>query len=141
MFEGLPPTYIPLRNPIFYSFAASYAEETGASVIVGGHNKDDAEVFEDVSDEFFSRLQGALRAGSVRLRRQRLQILRPLRRRTKAEVLKLASAVGVPFELTWSCHKDGQSHCMSCAGCASRIQAFSEARLSDPLTSAHRKIT
>ena len=141
VFEGLPPTYIPLRNSIFYSLAASYAEETGASVIVGGHNKDDAEVFEDVGPEFFAHLQKALRAGSVSLRRNRLQILRPLKQRTKVGVLKLASSLGVPLELTWSCHGDGDSPCMRCAGCTSRRLAFSRAKLGDPLSGATRKIT
>lgn len=141
VFEGLPPTYIPLRNSVFYSLAASYAEEIGASAIAGGHNKDDAEVFEDVGTEFFTHLQRALRAGSVSLRRNRLQILRPLKQKTKVGVLKLASGLGVPLELTWSCHGDGDAPCMECPGCTSRRLAFSGAKLGDPLPGATRKIT
>ena len=34
-FRDLPPTYIPMRNGIFYSVAASYAEEVGADYIIG----------------------------------------------------------------------------------------------------------
>jgi 7-cyano-7-deazaguanine synthase len=133
-FEELPPTYIPMRNPIFYSFAASYAEEAGASAIVGGHNRDDAAVFEDVSDVFFGHLQRAVLAGSRRLRERRLQILRPLSRMSKVDVLKLARSKGVPLDLTWSCHRDGEDHCWRCPGCVSRRGAFLKAGIEDPLS-------
>lgn len=140
-FPGLPPTYIPLRNAIFYSFAASYAEEIGASAVAGGHNKDDMAVFEDVGPRFFSHLQKALLSGSAGLRRSGLEILRPLKRRNKVSVVGLASSLGVPLELTWSCHRDGRAHCWRCPGCASRSLAFSGAGVEDPLSPAARKIT
>ena len=140
-FPGLPPTYIPLRNAIFYSFAASYAEEIGASAIAGGHNSDDAAVFEDVGPTFFSNLQKALLSGSAGLRGSGLKILRPLKRRSKVSVVRLAFSLGVPLELTWSCHRDGRAHCWRCAGCTSRSLAFSEAGVKDPLSPAARKIT
>ncbi|HKT22214.1 MAG TPA: 7-cyano-7-deazaguanine synthase [Nitrososphaerales archaeon] len=141
VFKGLPPTYIPLRNAIFYSFAAAYAEEAGASAIVGGHNRDDAAVFLDVGTEFFSHLQAAFLSGSARLRQNGLRIIRPLKHRRKASVLKLAKSLGVPLELTWSCHRDGASHCWRCPGCLSRRQAFSRAGVNDPLEESPRKIT
>lgn len=140
-FEGLPPTYIPLRNAIFYSYAASYAEEAAASVIVGGHIGDDTAVFKDVGSEFFSHLQRALLAGSAVLRKSGLKIVRPLKQRDKVSVLKLAASLGVPLELTWSCHRSGRSHCWKCPGCASRERAFEMAGLEDPLSTAPRKIT
>jgi 7-cyano-7-deazaguanine synthase len=137
-----PPTYIPLRNSIFYSFAASYAEETGAACIVGGHNQDDQELFEDVSSRFFLALEKALWAGSPVLRENRLRILRPLSRKRKPEVIRLAAEMGVPLELTWSCHRDKKEHCWSCDGCASRSRSFQEAGIEDPLSAARRgKIT
>ncbi len=131
--RGLPPTYIPVRNSVFYSFAASYAEETGASLIVGGHNRDDKDVFADVSSEFFRNLQTALREGSAALRKNRVRIHRPLSRKTKASVVRLAASIGVPLELTWSCHLDGDEHCWKCEGCLSRSRSFAEAGVEDPL--------
>jgi 7-cyano-7-deazaguanine synthase len=130
---GRPPSYIPLRNSVFYSLAASYAEEIGAESIVGGHNKDDERVFDDVSQRFFSPLQRALRAASPVLRKNRLRIVRPLSRLTKPGVIGLASSLGVPLELTWSCHRDGMSHCWQCDGCLSRRRAFERAGVRDPL--------
>jgi len=130
---GRPPSYIPLRNGVFYSLAASYAEEIGADTLVGGHNKDDEEVFPDVSTRFFAPLQTALRAASPTLRRNRLRIVRPLRGLTKPEVIKLGVSLGVPLERTWSCHADSKEHCWRCDGCLSRKRAFKEAGVIDPL--------
>ena len=133
-FAGLPATYIPMRNAVFYSFAASIAEETGASYIVGGHNKDDLRVFRDVGPTFFESLEATIRAGSDTLRQRRLKILRPLASRTKPEVIRLAASLGVPFRSTWSCHQDGIRHCWKCEGCLSRVRSFAEAGVTDPLS-------
>ena len=131
--SGLPPTYIPLRNSIFYALAASYAEEVEASYIVGGHNRDDTKVFADVSPEFFDSLQRAFRSGSRILRRNRLEIVRPLKQLKKPAVIRLGASMGVPFELTWSCHRDAEKHCWKCDGCLTRERCFKEAGIVDPL--------
>jgi 7-cyano-7-deazaguanine synthase len=141
-FEGLPPTYIPMRNGIFYYFAASFAEEVRAVAVAGGHNRDDPGVFRDVSPAFFSTLQKGFWAGSKILQSRRTRILRPLERMTKAEVVKKAAEVGVPLHLTWSCHRDGPRHCWECEGCMGRVASFNEAGIADPLLlPSKRKIT
>ena len=140
--RGLPRSYIPMRNAIFYSFAGSMAEETGAGAIVGGHNQDDGRVFDDVSEAFFAAIENSMRMGSPLLRRNRLKIERPLRLKTKAQVVSLARDLAVPLEMTWSCHRDGREHCWDCDGCASRAAAFTGAGVPDPLKSSPRqKIT
>lgn len=138
-FYRMPPTYIPMRNAIFYSFAASYAEEVRARVIVGGHNRDDLAVFEDTKEEFFTALQGMIMGSSVILRRIGTRIKRPLKAKTKAQVIRLASRLGVPFELTWSCHRGRQGHCWECQGCISRMEAFKGAGITDPLRTPRRR--
>jgi 7-cyano-7-deazaguanine synthase len=130
---SVPPTYVPMRNAIYYSLAAAYAEERGAGCIIGGHNLDDKRLFEDTSEDFFAHLQRALSAGSPRLREHGLKILRPLRERRKAEVIMLAAEIGVPLELTWSCHRSAEQHCWRCPGCRARMDAFAAARIDDPL--------
>ncbi|MDV3278704.1 MAG: 7-cyano-7-deazaguanine synthase [Nitrososphaerales archaeon] len=138
-FEGLPPTYIPLRNSIFYSIAAGYAEEVGADYIIGGHNKDDVSVFRDAGREFFASLERALWAASSTLAERRTRLLRPLGSKTKPEVIRTAVALGVPLNLTWSCHGDGRTHCWRCAGCASRTDSFRLAEVPDPLRKASER--
>ena len=132
-FAGLPSTYIPMRNAVFYSLAASYAEESGVDYLVGGHNRDDLHVFRDAGETFFESLEKALWAGSEILKRKRIRILRPLRTRTKPQVIQLGASLGVPFELTWSCHSAGTAHCWKCEGCLNRARSFDKAGVDDPL--------
>ncbi len=136
---GLPSTYIPMRNAVFYSLAASYAEEVGADYILGGHNRDDLGIFEDTRQEFFDDLQRAFWSGSSRLKKKRTTLLRPLQRMSKGEVVSYASRLNVPLELTWSCHRGGKEHCWECDGCRARIEAFKWARVEDPLRRSSRK--
>jgi len=131
--RGVPPTYIPMKNAIYYSLAAAYAEEKGAQRIIGGQIADDKRVFDDTSEEFFAALQRTVLASSSRLRRRGLRLVRPLKDKSKSEVVALAAAIGVPLELTWSCHRAGQEHCWRCDGCRRRITAFEAAGLNDPL--------
>ncbi len=135
---GMPSTYIPMRNGIFYSLAASYAEEVGGEIIVGGHNGDDAKTFADAAPAFFDELERAFRLGSSILKERRLRILLPLSGKAKSQVVKLASSLGVPLGLTWSCHREGESHCWGCDGCLSRIAAFEKAKVLDPLRAPAR---
>jgi len=135
-FADLPPTYIPMRNGIFYSLAASYAEEVGADLIVGGHNKDDAKTFADATPAFFDGLERVFRTGSPILRKRRTRVLLPLSGKTKAQVVRLASSLEVPLGLTWSCHGEGGSHCWECDGCRARMAAFEKAGVVDPLRDA-----
>ena len=132
-FQGLPPTYIPMRNSIFYSVAAGFAEEIGADFVIGGHNKDDLTVFRDVGAAFFGSLERAFWAGSRVLARRRTRLLRPLRSKTKSQVIRTAVSLGVPLRLTWSCHRDGSRHCWRCSGCRARIDCFRQAGVTDPL--------
>lgn len=132
-FPGLPPTYIPMRNAIFYSLAASYAEEVKADLVVGGHNRDDAKVFRDVSPDFFNALERAFRRGSRVLDGRKTRILRPLSSRSKPDVIRLAASLGVPLGLTWSCHRAGWTHCWRCGGCRGRRTSFQRAGVADPL--------
>ncbi len=135
-FGDLPPTYIPLRNMVFYSLAASFAEEVGANYIIGGHNRDDLRIFEDTKSDFFANLQATIWSSSERLRRNRTTVLRPLQHKTKPEVIKFAAELGVPLELTWSCHRGGSVQCLECEGCIRRKEAFRKAGVDDPLQRA-----
>ncbi len=133
-FEGMPPTYIPMRNSIFYSFAASYAEEVRADFIIGGHNRDDAKTFLDAGPAFFAGLERAFWLGSRIIQKKKTRILCPLGGETKFQVVRLAVSLGVPLGLTWSCHREGKEHCWECTGCLSRIESFDRAGVPDPLS-------
>jgi len=132
--RAVPPTYIPMKNAIYYSLAAAYAEEKGSDCIIGGQNGDDRHLFEDTSEEFFASLQTTISSSSPRLRKKGLKVLRPLKDKSKPQVVALAAGMGVPLELTWSCHRSGEEHCWRCEGCKRRMEAFEAAGVKDPLS-------
>ena len=51
---------------------------------------------------------------------------------TKADVVKQGIALGVPYELTWSCYEGGEKPCGKCATCMDRAKAFADNGVADP---------
>jgi 7-cyano-7-deazaguanine synthase len=115
-----PEGYLPVRNLIFYSICAYYAEIRGAGAIVGGHNRTDPESFPDAGREFFARLEGLLDRAMWSHASTGTRIVLPLIDLDKAGVIELGRRLGVPFDLTWSCYYDGERPCGVCISCIER---------------------
>jgi len=124
--------YIPSRNLIFYGIASSFAEVRDARYIVGGHNKDDAQNFPDSTQTFFNLFNKTATLGRITKNRTG-QVVLPLAKLHKSEVLLLGAKLKVPFELTWSCYKSGIRPCGKCLSCKLRSESFGKAGLRDPL--------
>lgn len=125
--NGLPATYVPGRNTIFLSFALSYAEAIGASTIFIGANAVDYSGYPDCRPIYYKGWQGLLRSLGMNIR-----IETPLIRLTKAEIVKLGTMLGVPYELTWSCYNGKGKPCGVCDSCRFRAKGFREAGAADP---------
>lgn len=132
----IPPTYVPARNTVFLSLALAWAEVVGAEAIVLGVNAIDYSGYPDCRPEYleaFERLAGlGTRAGVTG---QRLRIMAPLVRMSKAEIIRCGLALGVDYGLTHSCYDprpDGQP-CGQCDSCRLRELGFREAEAVDPL--------
>jgi len=134
---GIPVTYVPARNTIFLSFALAWAEVLSASDIFIGVNAIDYSGYPDCRPEFIEAFEGmanlATRAGVEG--RTRVQIHTPLIRLSKADIIKLASELGVDFRLTHSCYDPdaGGRPCGLCDSCRLRLKGFAEAGIRDPL--------
>ena len=129
----VPPTYVPARNIIFVSFAASFAEAVGARAVFIGANAVDYSGYPDCRPEFFKAFQGALDRGlKAGAGRRRVRILTPLVDLSKAEIVRLGSRLGVPLGLTWSCYNGGQRPCGVCDSCRLRSLGFAQAGVADP---------
>ena len=61
--EGLPNTFVPGRNLLFFMFAASVAYRRGISVLVGGMCETDFSGYPDCRDNTLKALQVALSLG------------------------------------------------------------------------------
>jgi 7-cyano-7-deazaguanine synthase len=135
MSEAIPLTYVPARNTIFLSLALAWAEVLESSDIFIGVNALDYSGYPDCRPEFidaYERMANlATRAGVEG--RTRLRIHTPLIRLSKAEIIRLAAELGVPYSLTHSCYDprpDG-SPCGECDACLLRRKGFAEVGIED----------
>ena len=135
--DGLPNTFVPGRNLIFFNFAATVAWRRDLRHIVGGMCETDYSGYPDCRDDTIKALQVALNLGMER----RFVLQTPLMWLTKAETWKLAEAIGgrmlveVIRERTLSCymgdtatrHEWGMG-CGDCPACDLRRRGYREYR-------------
>ncbi len=130
--SGIPSTYVPARNIIFLSFAASYAEAIGARDIFIGANAIDYSGYPDCRPDFIRSYQAMLAKGlKTGVEKKVISLQTPLIRKTKAQIVKLAVSLKVPLELTWSCYTGGNKPCGVCDSCRFRAKGFEEAKVKD----------
>ncbi|MBI5150718.1 MAG: 7-cyano-7-deazaguanine synthase QueC [Candidatus Omnitrophica bacterium] len=130
----IPVTYVPARNIIFLSFAASFAEAVGAAAVFIGANALDYSGYPDCRPEFFRAFQRALDRGlKAGVEGKTIRIYAPLLRKTKAQIIKLGLKLNVPYARTWSCYSGGRRPCGTCESCLLRAKGFEEAGVRDPL--------
>lgn len=124
-------TYVPFRNGLFLSSAASIALSHGCEKILYGAHADDAAgaAYPDCSLAFVTAMNQAIVEGTG----GQLRLEAPFVSVTKADVVKTGLALGVPYELTWSCYEGGERPCGHCGTCVDRIAAFEKNDVIDPL--------
>ena len=130
--EGKPvSTYVPFRNGLFLSTAASIALSEDCSLLYYGAHADDAagSAYPDCSEDFYRAINTAIYEGSGR----QLEVKAPFIRSTKAEVVRKGLELSVPYELTWSCYLGSERPCGKCGTCVDRIKAFELNGVKDPL--------
>jgi len=132
--NAIPATYVPARNIIFLSLAASFAEAVGARAIFIGANAIDYSGYPDCRPEFFAAFQKAIDRGlKAGVEKKRIRILTPLVQKTKAEIIRLGARLKVPYGKTWSCYNNGSNPCGTCDSCRLRARGFRGAGSLDPL--------
>ncbi len=123
----IPSTYVPARNIIFLSFAASYAEVAGAQAIFIGANAIDYSGYPDCRPDFFEAFQKVIRQGmKAGVEGRKIKIMAPLLHKTKAQIIRMGLKLKVPYELTWSCYQGGAKPCGKCDSCVLREKGFQE---------------
>lgn len=132
--EGTPvSTYVPFRNGLFLSAAASFALSMDCSLIYYGAHSDDAagSAYPDCSEAFNRAMNQAILEGSG----GQLKVEAPFINMTKADVVKKGLELRVPYHLTWSCYEGGDKPCGVCGTCIDRQMAFKKNGMTDPLLS------
>lgn len=130
--NGAPvSTYVPFRNGLFLSVAASVAVAQGAEEILYGAHADDAagNAYPDCSVEFNGYMAKAIYTGTG----DAVNVVAPFVAKTKADVVAEGLRMNVPYELTWSCYEGGDKPCGKCGTCIDRKKAFEKNGVKDPL--------
>ncbi len=130
--DGKPvSTYVPFRNGLFLSSAASMALSLGCSVLYYGAHHDDwaGNAYPDCSQEFVEAMNRAIVEGTG----GELHMEAPFVQWSKADIVKCGLELGVPYELTWSCYEGGEKPCGVCGTCIDRTRAFELNGATDPL--------
>jgi len=138
--RGIPPTYVPSRNTIFLSYAASFAEAIGARKIFIGANCVDFPGYPDCRGGYLKAFGRVLKEGTkAGVEGRRISVDAPLLFKSKAEIIKKGARLGVPYRDTWSCYEGKRAPCGACDSCAVRARGFGEAGMKDPLTHSGRR--
>ena len=135
--NGLPNTFVPGRNLLFLSFAATLAYRRGASVLVGGMCETDYSGYPDCRDNTLKALQVALSLGLD----QPMTIETPLMFITKAETWALTERLGgaalnaLVVEHTHTCYLGDRTQrhawghgCGTCPACELRAKGWAQWR-------------
>lgn len=131
--DGLPNSFVPGRNLLFFTFAAAVAWRRGIRNLVGGMCETDFSGYPDCRDNTIKALQVALNLGMDRS----FVLHTPLMWLDKAETWRLArelggaSLVDLILEHTHTCydsvrgpHNDWGYGCGECPACALRKRGF-----------------
>ncbi|HXG78080.1 MAG TPA: 7-cyano-7-deazaguanine synthase QueC [Methyloceanibacter sp.] len=135
--SGLPSTFVPGRNLVFFVYAAALGYRRGLTALVGGMCETDYSGYPDCRDKTLRALEQAIGLGTE----VPFRIETPLMWRTKAETWALAEALGgkalvdLIVEESHTCYKGerGVRHdwgygCGACPACELRAKGFAEWR-------------
>ncbi len=135
--DGLPTTFVPGRNILFFTYAAALAYRRGLRHLVGGMCETDYSGYPDCRDDTIKALQVALSLGLDR----RLVLHTPLMWHDKAQTWQMAEALGgsalvqLLVEATHSCYLGDRTlrhewgyGCGTCPACALRAAGWKRYR-------------
>lgn len=125
--ETASKVWVPGRNIVFTSLAASFAEAEGAEIIIVGWDFEEAATFPDNSKEFLNAFNNVLKIGTL----EDVEIKAPLIEMNKKEIVKLGDEKNAPMNLSYSCYMGEKEHCGNCESCMRRKRAFKGADIVD----------
>lgn len=122
--------WVPARNFLFMAYTVAFAEANNYGHIYLGTNLEEGGAYPDNEEQFIrdvnACLYGAVQNGV------KIEIHTPLGNLMKREIVEFGTKYNAPFDLSWSCYRDGDSHCGHCGPCYMRKMAFMRAGIADP---------
>jgi len=127
----IPNTYVPFRNANLLSIATSFAEARGADAIFIGVQSHDYSGYPDCRPQFIEAFQRVIDLGTKDV--TTITLIAPFLDMTKTDILQEGLKLGVPYEHTWSCYRNGEKACGTCGSCHFRKEAFAAVGKRDPI--------
>lgn len=117
--------YVPYRNGLFLSYAASVAIQLECDAVIYGAHADDAagSAYPDCTPEFIDAQAKAIFEGTGK----QVSLQAPFWNVNKAGIVAAGIELGMlreDFEHTWSCYEGGSEPCGTCGTCIDRKNAF-----------------
>ncbi len=110
--------YIPYRNVLILTIAASFARTLGLNYVYSAFINSNHAKEIDCSNDFFNNLENLLSEyGSVKIEM-------PFRNFSKFDVAKLGVELGAPIGSTFSCQASPVIPCGACPNCVDRLYAL-----------------
>ena len=139
--DVIPSTYVPGRNTVFIAIALSLAEAKNARAIYLGINAVDYSGYPDCRPEYLEAYQKLANLSSkVGIEGKAPQLIAPLVRDSKVDIVRRALSLGVPIAETWSCYSGGDEPCGLCDSCRIRDRALIEVGRADLATSVGQEL-
>lgn len=117
--------YVPYRNGLFLSYAASVAIQLECDAVIYGAHADDAagSAYPDCTPEFIDGQAKAIYEGTGK----QVTLQAPFWNTNKAGIVAEGIKLGMTiddFIHTWSCYEGGDEPCGTCGTCIDRKNAF-----------------
>ena len=111
--------FFPGRNLLLLTISASIAYELQIEEIcIGIINS--VRIFSDCTTSFFSKLEDLF----YLIFNFHLGIQTPLKNCTKMDIIRYLKNNNLPLNITYSCQKGEEKHCMKCPSCIERFKAI-----------------
>lgn len=119
--------YVWGRNALLLTYASACAKKYGAEEVYFGASKSDYAGFPDCRQGFFVAMNNlnSILEGP--------KIITPLLGLYRTEVVKKGFELDSPFNLCYTCYLGQKKSCGKCNSCLTRLQAFKENDMVDPI--------
>lgn len=126
--ENQKITVVPNRNMVMLSIAVAWAENFGINKVFFGPHANDNAIYPDCRPGFVEALTKASVLGTY----NNVEVIAPFIYKSKADIAKIGTGIGIDYSETWSCYEGKEKHCGRCATCQERKEAFILNGIKDP---------
>ena len=129
-----PPTYVPFRNVVLLTMAASFAEvisskeNSGVDIYYGAQITDTHSGYWDATIEFVEKINELFELN----RKSDIKVRAPFYNWRKGDIVRWGIENGMDYSKTYSCYTGEEEACGVCVSCSHRIKGFIDAGYPDP---------